>query len=72
MENKKSNSKEIVKRLLINKLARGTSEEIIRESLKEEGLEPNEVFKGYSTKVDQLLKQARVMTLAEKEDMSWH
>ena len=59
MENKKSRSKEIVKSLFIDKLAMGANDELIRESLKEEGLDPEKVYKEYAEKVEQLVKQAQ-------------
>jgi hypothetical protein len=57
MENKKPSGKEILKGLLLDKIVRGTNDDVIRESLKEEGLNPDEVYKEHSLKVEQLIKQ---------------
>jgi hypothetical protein len=58
MKNKKPSGKEIIGMLLLNKIVRGASDEVIRESLKEEGLNPDEVYKEHRLKVEHLIKQA--------------
>jgi regulator of replication initiation timing len=57
MENKKKSNKDIVVSLIIDNMLVKQNEKHLRESLSEEGLNPDEVLKEYGDKVDMIMKQ---------------